>query len=73
MDNQVSMGVRQNIQKKETIMSTSLLYHGFGLRGYRYIRTEYINGHVYFTVEMKPRSDSMLNMQLPSSRTKRNG
>lgn len=48
------MGVRQNIQKKETIMSTSLLYHGFGLRGYRYIRTEYINGHVYFTVEMKP-------------------
>jgi transposase len=35
-------------------MSTSLLYHGFGLRGYRYIRTEYINGHIYFTVEMKP-------------------
>ena len=33
-------------------MSTSLLYHGFGLRGYRYLRTEYINGHVYFTVEM---------------------
>lgn len=35
-------------------MSTSLLYHGFGLRGYRYRRTEFINGHVYFTVEMKP-------------------
>ena len=35
-------------------MSTSLLYHGFGLRGYRYIRTEYINGHIYFTVKMKP-------------------
>ena len=35
-------------------MSTSLLYHGFGLRGYRYLRTEYIDGHVYFTVEMKP-------------------
>lgn len=35
-------------------MSTSLLYHAFGLRGYRYLRTEYINGHVYFSVEMKP-------------------
>ena len=35
-------------------MSTSLLYHGFGLRGYRYLRTQYINGHIYFTVEMKP-------------------
>jgi len=35
-------------------MSTSLLYHGFGLRGYRYRRTEYTNGHVYFTVELKP-------------------
>ncbi len=34
-------------------MSTSLLYHGFGLRGYRHLRTEYINGHIYFTVEMK--------------------
>lgn len=25
-------------------MSTSLLYHGFGVRGYRYVRTEYIKG-----------------------------
>jgi hypothetical protein len=33
-------------------MSTSLLYHGFGLRGYRYVRTEYINGHIYFTVDI---------------------
>ena len=35
-------------------MSTSLLYHGFGLRGYRYLRTAYIGGHVYFSVEMNP-------------------
>ena len=35
-------------------MSTSLLYHGFGLRGYRYLRTDYLNGQIFFTVEMKP-------------------
>ena len=27
-------------------MSTSLLYHGFGIRGYRYVRTEYVEGGV---------------------------
>ena len=32
-------------------MSTSLLYHAFGLRGYRYCRTDYINGEVIFTIE----------------------
>jgi len=31
-------------------MSTSLLYHGFGIVGYRYIRTEYREGAVIFTV-----------------------
>jgi transposase len=41
-------------RKKETFMSTSLLYHAFGLRGYRYRRTQYNDGHVFFTVEMKP-------------------
>jgi hypothetical protein len=25
-------------------MSTSLLYHGFGLRGYEYVRTRYEGG-----------------------------
>jgi hypothetical protein len=25
-------------------MSTSLLYHGFGIRGYRYAKTEYLEG-----------------------------
>ncbi len=29
-------------------MSTSLLYHGFGIRGYRYERTEYVGGGVVF-------------------------
>jgi transposase len=32
-------------------MSTSLLYHGFGVRGYRYARTEYKEGAVTFVIE----------------------
>ena len=31
-------------------MSTSLLYHGFGIRGYAYVRTEYRHGQVFFTI-----------------------
>ncbi len=31
-------------------MSTSLLYHGFGIRGYTYGRTEYEGGTVIFTI-----------------------
>jgi transposase len=34
-------------------MSTSLLYHGFGIRGYRYLKTDYREGRVIFTVEQK--------------------
>ena len=34
-------------------MSTSLLYHGFGIVGYRYIRTEYREGDIIFTVSRK--------------------
>jgi hypothetical protein len=32
-------------------MSTSLLYHAFGIRGYRYLRTEYTGGMVLFHIE----------------------
>jgi len=32
-------------------MSTSILYHGFGIRGYRYARSEYNQGTIVFTVE----------------------
>jgi transposase len=32
-------------------MSTSLLYHAFGVRGYRYVKTEYARGEVLFTIE----------------------
>ncbi len=32
-------------------MSTSLLYHAFGIRGYRPVRTDYLEGAVLFTIE----------------------
>jgi transposase len=35
-------------------MSTSLLYHAFGLRGYRYVSTTYAEGHVVFRIEPQP-------------------
>jgi len=35
-------------------MSTSLLYHGFGVRDYLYVRTKYFPGGVIFTIERKP-------------------
>jgi transposase len=34
-------------------MSTSLLYHGFGVRGYRYTRTDYLEGEIVFTIEQE--------------------
>jgi transposase len=35
-------------------MSTSLLYHGFGIRGYEYVRTEYQGGTVVFSIQQAP-------------------
>ena len=32
-------------------MSTSLLYHAFGIRGYEYRRTEFVEGRMIFTIE----------------------
>ena len=37
-------------------MSTSLLYHAFGLRGYRYLRTDYVEGEVLFSIEQSRES-----------------
>lgn len=34
-------------------MSTSLLYHGFGVVGYRYVRTDYQEGNIIFTIQRK--------------------
>ena len=38
-------------------MSTSLLYHAFGVRGYDYVRTQYLGGEVIFT--MRPVHDHL--------------
>jgi transposase len=35
-------------------MSTSLLYHAFGTRGYRYVRTAYTDGQVIFSIRQEP-------------------
>ena len=35
-------------------MSTSLLYHAFGIRGYRYTRTDYRDGQTIFTIHQEP-------------------
>src|SRR4051812_11278392 len=35
-------------------MSTSLLYHAFGIRGYTYRRTDYQGGRTIFTIEQEP-------------------
>jgi transposase len=37
-------------------MSTSLLYHAFGIRGYQYTRTDYQDGRVIFTIHQDPQS-----------------
>jgi transposase len=37
-------------------MSTSLLYHAFGIRDYEYVRTEYQGGQVIFTIQQEHES-----------------
>lgn len=37
-------------------MSTSLLYHAFGVRGYEYTRTDYQGGQTIFTIHQPPES-----------------
>lgn len=37
-------------------MSTSLLYHAFGIRGYQYTRTDYQSGQVIFTIHQDPKT-----------------
>jgi transposase len=41
-------------EKGADSMSTSLLYHAFGLRGYDYVNTEYTAGRVVFTIQQRP-------------------
>ena len=37
-------------------MSTSLLYHAFGIRGYEYVRTDYQGGQVIFFIHQEPKT-----------------
>ena len=35
-------------------MSTSLIYHGFGVVGYKYLKMEYREGSIFIHIEKKP-------------------
>lgn len=52
-------------------MSTSLLYHAWGLRGYRYLRTDFIDGTIQFMVE--PQADHFCCSHCGSGRVSRAG
>src|SRR5512147_1737678 len=41
---------------REVSMSTSLLYHAFGIRGYQYTRTDNQDGQVIFTIHQDPKT-----------------
>ena len=51
MHNAPFFNANQNLGK---CMSTSLLYHGFGIRGYNYVRTEYSEGKIKFCILQSP-------------------
>ena len=53
-------------------MSTSLLYHAFGVRGYRYVKTAYVEGAATFTIE-QPRVRTKGSRTKGSARTKGSG
>jgi transposase len=54
-DMAVSSGV-EKLQKGNKLMSTSLLYHGWGVRGYTCCSTTFREGEVCFRVEQNPDS-----------------
>ena len=37
-------------------MSTSLLYHAFGIREYKYVRTDYPDGQVIFNIRQESKT-----------------
>ena len=47
--------VQTTLQTGDFSMSTSLLYQGFGVRGYHYLRTEYVGGEIVFWVDQDRR------------------
>jgi hypothetical protein len=51
--------LRQEAPNQEISMSTSLLYHAFGIRGYEYIRTEYRGGQLIFTTDQERKTSGV--------------
>lgn len=45
-----NFATKQNSERSER-MSTSPLYHGFGLKNHQYLRSEYVKGQIFFTVK----------------------
>jgi len=45
-----------NFKQGAQAMSTSLLYRAWGIRGYRYVRTNYPEGGIEFVIEQDPKS-----------------
>ena len=52
----IPLGVVFRAPNREVSMSTSLLYHAFGIRGYQYTRTQYQGGRIIFTIHQGPES-----------------
>ncbi len=46
-------------------MSTSLLYHGFGINGYHYVNTKYEKGNIIFTIQQ-----DRFNLRCPECKSK---
>src|SRR3954447_160798 len=47
------MELRQEAPNREVSMSTSLLYHAFGIRGYHHTRTDFQGGQTIFTIRQE--------------------
>jgi len=52
-------------------MSTSLMYHGFGIRGYDYVSSKYAGGAVMFT--LRPKAFELQCSSCESSKVIRRG
>jgi transposase len=52
----ISFGVASKDSKPEVNMSTSLLYHAFSIRGYKYVRLEHQRGEAIFTIRQEPKT-----------------
>ena len=52
--------------EKGTCMSTSLLYHGYGIKGYKYVRTIFRNGEIIFRI-----AHDRFSLRCPKCRSRR--